>query len=113
MKYKTVRYEIQNCEGFQSCTKFIADELAIHLILNIKTVKAGELKIKLGFNQLDPIMSKQQSIGLRIRRAFPNEEIIADFYVKEFDYMVEFYLQKRKLATEVDELCHKDRKPKK
>ena len=58
-------------------------------------------------------MSKQQSIGLRIRRAFPNEEIIADFYVKEFDYMVEFYLQKRKLATEVDELCHKDRKPKK
>ena len=32
----------------------------------IKTVKAVELKIKLGFNQLDPIMTKQQSIGLKI-----------------------------------------------
>ena len=32
----------------------------------IKTVKAVELKIKFGFNQLDPIMTKQQSIGLKI-----------------------------------------------
>ena len=51
----------------------------------IKTVKAVELKIKLGFNQLDPIMTKQQSIGLKIKKTFPNKEIIEDFYVKEFD----------------------------
>ena len=80
---------------FKPCKKFIAEELAIHLIIDIKTVKAAKLKIKLGFNQLDPIMTKQQSIGLRIRKTFPNEEIIEDFYVKKFDYMIDFYLPKK------------------
>ena len=60
MKYKT----------FQPCRKFIAEELAIPLILDIKTVKAGELKIKLGFNQLEPIMTKQQAIGLDEENCF-------------------------------------------
>ena len=109
-KFKKARCEIQDCEDFQPCRKFIAEELAVHLIIDIKTVKAAELKIKLGFNQLDPIMTKQQSIGLRIRKTFPNEEIIEDFYVKKFDYMIDFYLPKRKLAIEVDELGHEDRK---
>ena len=54
-------------------------------------------------------MSKQESIGLRIIKAFLNEKITEDFYVKEFDYMTDFYLPKRKLAIEVDELGHSDR----
>ena len=53
------RDEIQDCEDFQPCRKFITEELAIHLIIDIKTVKAAELKIKLGFNQVDPIMAKK------------------------------------------------------
>ena len=40
-------------------------------------------------------MTKQESIGLRIRKAFPNEEIMEDFYVKKFDCMIGFYLSKR------------------
>ena len=109
-KFKKRRYEIQDFEVLQPCRKCIAEELAIHLITDIKTVKAAELKIKLGFNQVDPIMTKQQSIGLRIRKTFPNEEIIEDFYVKKFNYMIDFYLPKGKLAIEVDELGHEDRK---
>ena len=58
-------------------------------------------------------MTKQQSVGLRIRKTVPNEEIIEYFFVKKFDYMIDFYLPKRKLAIEVDELGHKDRKQKK
>ena len=54
-------------------------------------------------------MTKEESIGLRIRKAFLNKEITEDFYVKEFDYMIDFYLSKRKLAIEVDELGHFDR----
>ena len=49
------------------------------VILDTKTVKAGELEIKLGFNQLDLIMTKQQLLGLRLRKLFPNKEIIEDF----------------------------------
>ena len=110
---KKKRCEIQDCEDFQPCRKLIAEKLTIHLIIDIKTVKAGELKTRLGFNQLDPIMTKQQSIGLRIRKTFPNEKIIEDFYVKKFDYMIYFYQSKRKLAIEVHELGHKDRKSEK
>ena len=81
-KFKKRRYEIQDCEDFQPRRKFTAEKLTIHLMLDIKTVKAVELKTKLGFNQLDPIMTKQQSIGLRIRKIFPNEKIIEDFDIK-------------------------------
>ena len=108
-EFKKRRFEIQDWEDFQPFRKFIAEELAVDLIIDIKTVKAAELTIKLGFNQVDPIMSKQISIGLRIRKAFPNEKIIEDFYVKEFDYMIDFYLPKRKLAIEIDKLGHFDR----
>ena len=57
-EFKKRRCEIQDCEDFQSCRKFIAEKLAIHLIIDIKTVNAAELKTILGFNQLDPIMTK-------------------------------------------------------
>ena len=42
-------------------------------------------------------------------KKFPNEEIIKNFYVKKTDYLTDFYLPKRKLAIEVDELGHFDR----
>ena len=103
MKYKIVK-------NFQRCRKLIAEELAIYLIIDIKIVKAAELKIKLGFNQLDPVKTKQQSMVLRIRKTFPNDEIIEDFYIQKLDCMIDFYLPKRKLVIEVDELGHEDRK---
>ena len=59
--------------------------------------------MKLSFNQFDPIMTKPESIGLRIKKIFPNEEIIEEFYAKKVDYMIDFYLLKRKLAIEIDE----------
>ena len=40
-KFKKRRYEIQKCEDYQPCRKFIAEELAIHLIIDMKTVKAA------------------------------------------------------------------------
>ena len=54
-------------------------------------------------------MTKQEPIGSRIRKTFPNEEIIKNFYAKKIDYLTDFYLPKRKLAIEVDELGHFDR----
>ena len=44
-EFKKGKYEIQDCEDFQPCRKFIAEELAIHLIIRFKKVKAAELKI--------------------------------------------------------------------
>ena len=73
----------------------------------MKTVKAGELKIKLGFNQLDPMMNKQQATDVRLRKFFSNKETIEDF--SALNYLIDFYFPKYKLAIEVDELGHKDR----
>ena len=42
----------------------IAEKLAIHLILDIKKIKADKLKIK----QLDSRITEQQSIGSRIKK---------------------------------------------
>ena len=104
---KKKRYEIQDCEDFQSCRKYITEELAIHLIIDIRTVKAAELKIKLGFNQVDPIMSKQESVSLRLKKTFSGEEIVEDYSV--LSYLIDFYFPKYKLAVETDELGHVDR----
>ena len=52
-------------------------------------------------------MTKQQSIGLRLRKLFPNEDIIEDF--SALYYLIDYYFPKCKLALEVNELGHKDR----
>ena len=64
------RHEIQDCEDFQRCRKLITEKLAIHLIIDIKTVKAAKLRAKLGFNQVDQIISKPESMGLKIKKLF-------------------------------------------
>ena len=69
-EFRKRRDEIQDCEDFQPCRKLIAEELAVHLIIDTKTVKTAELKTKLGFNQVDPIISKQESTGLRLKKLF-------------------------------------------
>ena len=52
-------------------------------------------------------MTKQQAIGLRLRKLFSNEEIIEDF--SALNYLIDFYFPKYKVAIEVDKLGHKDR----
>ena len=52
-------------------------------------------------------MTKQQSICLRLRELFPNEDIIEDF--SALYYLIDYYFPKRKLAIEANELGHKDR----
>ena len=106
-KFKKRGHKLQDCADFQPSRKFIAKKLAVHLIINIKTVKAAELMTRLGFNQLDPIMSKQESIDLRLKKTFSGEEIIDDF--SALNYLIDFYFPKYKPAIEIDELGHADR----
>ena len=52
MNFKKIRYEIQYRKDFQPCRKFIAEELAVHLIIVIKTVKLVNLRLSLVFTNL-------------------------------------------------------------
>ena len=47
-------------------------------------------------------MTKKEAIGLTMRKTFSNKEIFEDFYVKKFDYMIDFYLPKRNLAIKIE-----------
>ena len=47
-------------------------------------------------------MTKQRSIGLRLRKLFSSKEIIEDF--SALNYLIDFYFPKYKLAIEFDEL---------
>ena len=76
------------------------------MIIDTKTVKTAELKTKLGFNQVDPIISKQESIGLRLKKTFLSEEVIEDF--SALNYLINFYFPKYKLPVEIDEFGHAD-----
>ena len=52
MNFKKIRYEIQYCKDFQPCRKFVVEELAVHLIIVIKTVKLVNLRLSLIFTNL-------------------------------------------------------------
>ena len=49
-------------------------------------------------------MSKQESIGLRLKKTFLGEEKIEHF--SGLSYLIDFYFPKQKLAVEIDELGH-------
>ena len=52
-------------------------------------------------------MTKQRSIGLRLRKLFSSKEIIEDF--SALNYLNDFYFPKYKLAIEFDELGPEDK----
>ena len=52
MNFKIIRYEIQYCKDFEPCRKFIAEELAFHLLIVIKTVKLVNLRLSLVLTNL-------------------------------------------------------------
>ena len=50
-------------------------------------------------------MTKQQSIGVRLRKLFPNEEIIEHF--SALHYLIDYDFPKCKFAIEIDKLIIK------
>ena len=67
-----------------------------------RTTAAITFRAKLGINRHDPMLTKEQSIGLKIMKVFSEEEIIEQYFV--LNERIDFYLGKPKLATEVAEL---------
>ena len=66
-----------------------------------RTTAAITFRAKLGINRHDPMLTKEQSIGLKIMKVFSEEEIIEQYFV--LNERIDFYLGKPKLATEVAE----------
>ena len=83
------------------------EEFAFQIIINFRTAPAVHFKMKLGFNQYDPIMTQEQSVLSKIKTIFSAEEILLQHNV--IGYKIDAYFPKYKLAIEIDELGHKNR----
>ena len=60
---------------------FLKQKLAVIIMMNIRTTKTVEFRIKFKINQHDPILTIDESIGSKIVKAFSNEKAIEQFFV--------------------------------
>ena len=53
--------------------------MAVEITMSSVKIKTLILRDKFGVNQHDKVLCKQQSLGLRLKKLFPNEEIIEKY----------------------------------
>ena len=61
---------------------------------------------KFGVKQHDKVLQKQQSLGLRLKKLFSNEDIIEEYFA--LHYRTDFTFKKHMLVVEIDEKGHAD-----
>ena len=106
-EFEKMRCQIQECGKYQPCTMFIENNLAVEITMTAVKTKAAIFKSKFGVNQHDKVLRKQQSLGLRLKKLFPNENIIEEYFA--FHYRIDFTFKKHMLVVENDEKGHLDR----
>ena len=85
--------------------------MTIMMSCRVSTPKAIEFRPELGFKQHDIILTKEQSVMSKITKLFSKEKILLQHSL--FDYKIDWYFPKHKLAIEVDEEGYTDRDEKK
>ena len=105
-EFKKMRCEIRECGNYQPCRIFIENTLAVQLAMSSVKTMAAIFKTKFGINQHDKVLRKQ-SLGLRLKKIFPNEDIKEEYAA--LHYRNDFIFKNRILVVESDELGHIDR----
>ena len=59
-KYKRQRRQVQDCNHYQPCRVFVDEELVIEIMMDTRTKAVLKFRDKLGINQHDPILTKEQ-----------------------------------------------------
>ena len=108
-EFKKMRCEIQECGKYQPCRMFIENTLAVEITMSAVKTQAAIFKSKFGVNQHDKVLRKQQSLGLRLKKLFPNENIIEEYFA--LHCRTNFTFKKHMLVVEIDEKEHVDRDP--
>lgn len=68
-KYRNQRQELVNCNNFPPCINLLHQKiLALKVIMNCRTARAGEFRTTLGFNQCDLILTKEYSLLSKIMK---------------------------------------------
>ena len=86
---------------------FTENTLAVKITLGAVKTQAAIFRETFAVNQHDKVLRKQQSLGLRLKKLFKNEDIIEEYFASH--YMTEFTFKKNMLVVETDEKGHVDR----
>ena len=108
-EFKKMRCEIQECGKYQPCRMFIENTLAVEITMSAVKTQAAIFKSKFGVNQHDKVLRKQQSLGLRLKKLFPNENKMKGYFA--LHYITDFTFKKHMLVVEIDEKGHVARDP--
>ena len=106
-EFKKMRCEIQECGKYQPCRMFIENTLAVEITMSAVKTQAAIFREKFGVNQHDKVLRKQQSLGLRLKELFQNEDIIEEYFT--LHYRTDFTLKNTSYLVEIDEKGHPDR----
>ena len=104
-----MRCEIQECGKYQPCRMFIENTAAVETTMSAVKTEAVIFRDKFGVKQHYKVLRKQQSLGLRLKKLFPNEDIIEEYFA--LHYRTDFTFKKHMLVVEIDEKEHADRDP--
>ena len=110
-KFKKMKCEIQECGKYQPCriTKYYKNTLAVEITMSSVKTQAIIFRDKFGVNQHDKVLCKQQSLRLRLKKLFPNKDIIEEYF--GLNYTTDFTFAKHMFVIEIDEKGHVDRDP--
>ena len=71
IKDKGMKYKIEN---YQPCKAFLDEELVIQIMMDTKTTAVVKFRDKLGINQHDLILTKEQPMDSKIRKVFQTKK---------------------------------------
>ena len=101
------QYYSDKCGKYQPCRMFIENSLAVEITMSAAKTQAAIFKNKFGVDQHDKVLRKQQSLGLRLKKLFPNESKMKGYFA--LHYITDFTFKKHMLVVEIDEKGHVDR----
>ena len=108
-EFKKMRCEIQECGTYQPCKMFVQNTVAAEITMSAVKTVAAIFRDKFGVKQHDKVLRKQQSLGLRLKKLLPNEDIIEEYFA--LHYKTDFTFKKHMLVVETDEKGHADKDP--
>ena len=88
---------------------YVHEDILIPIIMQSRLSDSKTIKFRtdLGFNQINLILKKEQSVIESIRDIFKGEDVRIQYTV--LGYRIDLYFYEHKLAIEIDELGHNDR----
>ena len=106
---KSVVNSEKKCGKYQPCRMFSENTSAVDITISSVKTQATIFNSKIGVKQHDKVLCKQQSLDLRLKKLFRNEDIIEEY--SALNYRTDFTFKKQLLIVEIDEKIHAERDP--